>query len=71
MLDKVVAEIDEVVREVSKGWNGWAKTPSGDRRVRDSTRIALTHYGSRYKMTRLTAPNHTSPIDNDFYNSHI
>lgn len=45
MLEKVVAEIDEVVREVSTGWDGWAKTRGGDRRVRDSIRIALTHYG--------------------------
>jgi type I restriction enzyme R subunit len=45
MLDKVVAEIDEVVRTVSNGWDGWAKTRSGDRRVRDSIRIVLSHYG--------------------------
>ncbi|POH60304.1 type I restriction endonuclease subunit R [Arthrobacter glacialis] len=45
MLDKVVAEIDEVVREVSTGWDGWAKTRGGDRRVRNSIRIVLTHYG--------------------------
>lgn len=44
VLDKVVAEIDEVVRQVSTGWDGWAKTKAGDRQVRDSIRRVLNKF---------------------------
>lgn len=44
VLDKVVSEIDEVVRQVSTGWDGWAKTKAGDRQVRDSIRLVLNKY---------------------------
>ncbi|WP_411730739.1 type I restriction endonuclease subunit R [Paeniglutamicibacter sp.] len=45
ILEKVVVEIDEVVREVSNGWEGWAKTKVGDRTVRGSIRVVLNRYG--------------------------
>ncbi|MCH8562452.1 HsdR family type I site-specific deoxyribonuclease [Nesterenkonia sp. YGD6] len=45
VLDRVVTEIDDVVRSVSSSWENWVATRSGDRRVRDSIRQVLSHYG--------------------------
>ncbi|MGR6900394.1 HsdR family type I site-specific deoxyribonuclease [Glutamicibacter sp. V16R2B1] len=44
VLDKVVVDIDQVVKEASRDWENWARTRNGDRQVRGAIRKVLKHY---------------------------
>lgn len=48
VLDKVVREIDKVVREVSDDWAQWALASKGDRAVRRAIRQVLKEHGLPY-----------------------
>ena len=45
LIEKVVAEVDAIVKEVTAGNSGWASTQKGDRAVRREVRNTLRTYG--------------------------
>ena len=44
-IERVVAEVDAIVKEVTAGNAGWAATQKGDRAVRREVRNTLRTYG--------------------------
>ncbi|MGC3995503.1 MAG: HsdR family type I site-specific deoxyribonuclease [Propionicimonas sp.] len=45
LIERVVAEVDAIVKEVTAGNSGWASTQKGDRAVRREVRNTLRTYG--------------------------
>jgi type I restriction enzyme, R subunit len=45
MIERVVTDVDAIVKEVTAGNSGWAATQRGDRVVRKEVRTTLKNYG--------------------------